>query len=195
MRTGFSFAAVSLAAAFLTVGPIPTGRASLLHPVQITTEYDHSAHLAGRTYSWGRVTMQVPGYQDVVKAAVDKNLRARGWQLVPTGGSATIFATGDISSEPQMTAFYSGPGAGWGQGWGAQGWGPGWKPGYGEPTWNALSRAGNNLVIDIWDTSSRQLLFRGVMDDDLSGVEKKNTKGLEQSLKKMFKKFPPKGKD
>ncbi len=187
-RTTFSFAALVSAA----VLACPAAQASLLHPVPIETEYDHSTHLAGRTYSWGSVTMQVTAYQDGVKAMIDKNLKARGWQLVPSGGSATIFATGDISSEAQMQAFYNGPGAGWGQGWGAQGWGAGWKPGYGEPTWNALSRAGNNLIVDIFDSSSHQLLFRGVMEDDLSGVEKKDTKVLQKSLKKMFKKFPPK---
>ena len=169
--------------------------ASLLHPIQVTTEYDHSAPLGNRSYSWGRVTMQVPLYQSVVQAAIDKDLAARGWQLAPSGGSATLFANGDIRNMQQLESFYSGldGDGGWGEGWGLHGWGAGWTPYYGVETANAMSTAEGHLVVDIFDSGSHRLLFRGVTGDDLSNTEKKNTEELDKGLKKMFSKFPPKG--
>jgi hypothetical protein len=158
----------------------------------VFTEYDHAAPLAGRTYSWGDLRLEVPLYTPVVRAAIDKDLAARGWQLVASGGSVTIFGTGNVRSETQLEDFYKSTGAGWAQGWGLNGWGPGWKPFYGEDTSSGMCSAASHLVIDMFDTGSHRLLFRGVMTSDFSRTQKKNTKNFDTSLKKMFKKFPPK---
>ena len=166
---------------------------SFLNPPITTTESDSAAALQRRTYSWGEVHMAVPQYEPVVRAAVDKSLQKLGWQLVPSGGSATVFALGDVRGEPELEADYTKQGGGWGAGqWGLQGLGPGWKPGYGEPTVNALGTSGSHLVIDIFDTPSHKLVFRGVLMEDISGTEKNNTKGLQKIINKTFKKFPPK---
>ena len=173
-----------------------TGTASQALPflpsTPIFTEYDHSAQLVRRTYSWGDLRMEVPLYTSVIRAAVDKNLAARGWQLVATGGSTTIFGTGNVRSETQLDDFYKSTGAGWAQNWGWNGWGPGWKPGYGEFTSNGMNRPESHLVLDIFDTGSHKLLFRGVMAADFSSTQKKIEKKFQTNLKKMFKKFPPK---
>ena len=98
---------------------------------------------------------------------------------------------GDVRGQDQLEDFYKGNG-GWGQPWSAQGWGAGWKPQYGEATFNALNVPENNLVVDMFDSGNHRLLFRGVLEDDLSGTEKKTTKLLNKNFKRMFKKFPPK---
>ncbi len=200
-----------LAAVFLAVAS--TSEASILDSIlpspSVTTEYDHSVPLANRTYSWGDLQMAVPQYAGVVRTAIDANLKKRGWQLVASGGSATVFAHGDIRGEEQLQSLYIGPKTGanaplgepagtsqapgtWGQPWGQQGWGAGWKPLYGEATFNALNVPENNLVVDIFDTGNHRLIFRGVLQDDLSGTEKKTDKQLSKTIKRMFKKFPPK---
>ncbi len=188
---------LALGAAVLAVAPF--AQASRLSRLflpgpDVTTEYDGSALLAHRSYSWGRITMQVPAYQGDVKAAIDKDLARRGWQLMPSGGSATVFVAGDVRGEGDVNTFYRGVGGDWAyQKWSWQGLGTGWKPGHGEPTFNAMTTAENHLVVDIFDKGSHQLLFRGVMGEDLSSTEKENTETLKDSLKRMFKKFPPKG--
>ncbi len=159
---------------------------------KVTTEYDHSAPLAGRTYSWGGLHMDVPEYEPAVHAATDKYLQARGWQLAPSGGSATIFVMGNVRGEPQLEKSYIEQGQGWGAGqWSPQGLGRGWAPTYGQATITALSTPESHLVFDIFDTSSHKLLFRGITVEDLSGTEKSNTKRIAQSIKLIFKKFPP----
>ncbi len=160
---------------------------------KVTTEDDRSAPLVRQTYSWGRVHMETPLYEPTVRAAVDKDLQARGWQLVPSGGSVAVYATGDIRSEAQLESIYGKQGPAWAAGqWGAHGLGPGWKPFYGEATNVALSTAESHLVVDFFDAQNHRLLFRGVAPDRLSGSRKQNTQGLEKALKLMFKKFPPK---
>ncbi len=187
-RTFLPFAAVALAATL----PLQGCFLPFLQP-KVTTEYDHSAPLARRTYSWGGVRMEMPQYAPTVRAAVDKDLQKRGWQLAVTGGSATVFAAGGIRGIGELEADSAKQNGGWAADqWGLQGLGPGWKPTYGEATINALGTAESHLVVDIFDTGSRRLLFRGVGPDRLSNTEKKNNKGLEESVKLMFKKFPPK---
>jgi hypothetical protein len=47
------------------------------------------------------------------------------------------------------------------------------------------------LVVDIYDTSSKQLLWRGLAHDQLSDKPNKDTKKLEKAVDKLFDKFPP----
>jgi hypothetical protein len=63
----------------------------------VRTDYDHGANFSSyHTYSWGTVKTSNPLNEDRVKAAVDKDLQAKGWQLVASGGSATVFANGNV---------------------------------------------------------------------------------------------------
>ncbi len=135
--------------------------------------------------------MSVPAYEPAVRAATDKYLQARGWTLMPSGGSATVFGMGNVRGEPQIESSYAQGGWGAGQ-WGPQGLGPGWSPNFGQAAATALSTPESHLVLDIFDRPSRRLLFRGVAAEDLSGTEKQNTKRITGSVKQMFRKFPPK---
>jgi hypothetical protein len=47
------------------------------------------------------------------------------------------------------------------------------------------------LVVDIYDTSSEHLVWRGLASDQLSDKPEKDTKKVEKAVDKMFAKFPP----
>jgi hypothetical protein len=47
------------------------------------------------------------------------------------------------------------------------------------------------LVVDIYDTASHHLVWRGLAHDQLSGKSDKDTKKLEKAVDKLFDKFPP----
>jgi hypothetical protein len=49
-----------------------------------------------------------------------------------------------------------------------------------------------NLVIDIFEAGTKNLLWRGLASEDLSSHADKNTRMLDGDLKKMFRDFPPK---
>ena len=47
------------------------------------------------------------------------------------------------------------------------------------------------LVVDMFDAKSKNLVFRGIAEDELSDNAEKNAKKLEKASTKMFKNFPP----
>ena len=170
--------------------------ASLAQAASVRTDYDHGANFENyHTYSWGSVKTDDPFYVSRIKQTVDKQLQAKGWQLVPSGGSTTVFAEGSVKNEKQVETYYNGLGGGWGRGWGWGGWGGRFGGGgFGTSTSTTTHQPVGNLVLDIFDSSSHQLLFRGIASSDLSNNSDKNTKNLNKDVDKMFKNFPPKGK-
>jgi hypothetical protein len=165
---------------------------SLIHPVHVTTGYDHSVPFAQRTWSWGEFKMAAAGYDLPVRTAITKELAKRGWQYVATGGNTTVFVWGDIQSQAQLDGDYDKYGQGWvAPVWGLQGLGSGWaKDEYGQLTHIALMKPGNNLVVDIFDTASHRLLVRAVGEDDLESTQKNNAKRLEKTIHKMLNQVP-----
>ena len=50
------------------------------------------------------------------------------------------------------------------------------------------------LVVDMFDTPTKKLIWRGTATDALSDKPEKNEKKLEKAVEEMFKHFPPKPK-
>jgi hypothetical protein len=166
----------------------------------VRTDYDHQANFSQyHTYSWGKVKAGDPFYVTRIQQAVNTQLQAKGWQLAPSGGSVTIFASDNLHNQQETQTFYDNLGGGWGPGWGAGwgwggwGWGGGWADqGLGEATTTTTNQSVSNLVIDLFDASTKKLLWRGLATEDLSSNAQKNTKSLDGDVAKMFKGFPPK---
>ncbi|WP_158615407.1 DUF4136 domain-containing protein [Acidipila sp. EB88] len=180
------------AALLLFIALTPPAQALPFFPPRVTSEYDHSASFRNRTYSWGDARMGVPLYVDSTRALIDKDFKKRGWQLVPSGGSTTVFLLGHTPDAQNVIDYYHQHGDLWAQNWSAQGWGPTWKTHYGELIYNAAGTAENHIVFDIFDTTTHQPIFRAVTAEDLSGTPKKNNKDLERRFKVIFKQLPKK---
>ncbi len=170
----------------------------------VRTDYNHKADFANfKTYSWGTIATQDQFNQSRIKSAVDRNLQADGWQLVPTGGKATVFAISNVKNEQQVESYYNGLGGGYGLGDGGWGWGGGWGggfgygfggDGFGETTTSVHNQRVGHLVVDIFDASNNRLLFRGVADSDLNKNSNKNIKNLDKDVKDMLDKLPKSAK-
>ena len=90
----------------------------------VRTDYDHTFNFSQyKTYSWGKVQTSNPFFVSRIQQAVDRKLQAKGWKLLPTSGSVTVFATDKIHDQQQVQTWYDGLGGGWGGGWGWGGWG------------------------------------------------------------------------
>jgi Domain of unknown function (DUF4136) len=48
------------------------------------------------------------------------------------------------------------------------------------------------LVLDMYDSKTNKLMWRGTAVDTVSSKPEKNEKKLEKGIEKMFEKFPPK---
>lgn len=160
----------------------------------VKSDYSHSADFAHlHTYSWGNVKTANPLYIDRVKQAVNQALQAKGWQMVPSGGDTTVFANGEIHDEKQLETMYDSFGPGWGGGWGWGGWGWGGGGGFGTATTMTTTQQVGSLVIDIFTVSDKKLVWRGIIQRDISEKAEKNMKGVDKDIQKLFKDFPPKG--
>lgn len=160
----------------------------------VRTDYNHKVNFEQfHTYSWGQVQTSDPLWVPRIKHAVDEALTAKGWQEVSSGGDITVMAVGSVHDQRQYQTFYSGLGPGWG--WGRPGWGGwgGWG-GTGISTTNVENTPVGTLVVDLYQSSDKQLVWRGTSSDTLSDKTENNIKNLHKNVDKMFEKFPPKEK-
>jgi hypothetical protein len=151
------------------------------------TDYDHKADFSRyHTYSWIGVKSSNPLWQDRITEAVDSALAAKGWTKVPSGGDAAISAIGTTKEQDTVETFYNGfPGWGWRAGW--------WGGMGGMTTTQVVPERVGTLTVDVFDGSSKQLIFRGQATDALSNNPDKNDKRMEHSVDDMFKKLPVHG--
>jgi len=149
----------------------------------VHTDFDRRISLSKyRTYSWAKVDMPDSAWSDRTVSAVDKALSAKGWSCVPGGGDVTIVAVGISQTQTELSTFYSGM-----QGWAWYGWGT--SMGMVIP----IQYRSGTLVVDIFDSHNKQLIWRGIATDTLHDEPDKNVGKLQDAVRKMFKKFPPEG--
>jgi hypothetical protein len=138
--------------------------ATALSAQHVKTHYDRSANFAQyKTYSWEQVKTREPLDVDRIKSAVNAALAAKGWTRVESGGDVWIVAIEG--------------------GWRWRGFGA-----FGPTTDTYEDRT---LTVDLFDTKTKKLLWRGSSTDRLSDNSDKNIKNLDKGVEKLFKKFPP----
>jgi len=146
---------------------------------KIATDYDHKANFAQyKTYSWAKVETPNSLWDQRVKDAVNSQLAARGWSQVPTDGDVVVSARGVIRDQQQLNTFYNG--------FGGRRFG-----GFGSSTTTVDTYKVGSLIVDMFDGSTKNLLWRGMASDTLSAKEDKNIKSLDKNVQKMFEHFPP----
>jgi hypothetical protein len=152
---------------------------------QVKTDYDRGANFGQyKTYSWEQVKTKDALDVDRIKSAVNAALAAKGWTQVDSGGDVSIIAIETTQNQQTLNTFYDGFGGGWG--WRRFGGG-----GFGEATTTTDTYKVGTLIVDLFDTKTKSLLWRGSSSDTLSNNSNKNIKNLDKGVEKMFKKFPP----
>jgi hypothetical protein len=150
---------------------------------QVKTDYDRGANFGQyKTYSWEQVKTKDALDVDRIKNAVNAALAAKGWTQVDSGGDASIVAMEITTNQQTLNTFYDGFGGGWR--W--RGFG-----GFGEATTTTDTYKVGTLIVDLFDTKTKKLLWRGTSSDELSNNSDKNIKNLDKGAEKMFKHFPP----
>jgi hypothetical protein len=148
----------------------------------VTTDYSHAVDFGHyKTYSWITVKVEDPLWEDRVMSAIDSQLAAKGWTKMPTGGDAAVAAYGSTHNHKTLQTWYTGFGGGWR-----------WR-GFddGMATTTVENTPVGTLMVDIFDSSTEKLIWRGIASDTLSGKPEKDEKKMEKAVSEMFKKFPP----
>jgi len=156
---------------------------------QVKTDYDRDADFNQyNTYSWQKVQTQNPLWVDRIKAAVNSALEAKGWMQVESGGDISIMAMEMTRSHQTLNTYYDNFGGGWG--W-RGGYGGGFGDGFGDSTTTESTYRVGTLVVDLFDSTTKKLIWRGSASDTLSDKSDKNIKNLDKGVEKMFDRFPP----
>jgi hypothetical protein len=148
--------------------------------MKVSTDYDRAANFAPlKTYSW-RVEQQLPNPLNAQRLvdAIDANLKAKGFTKVESGGDITVTYHAATDKSVDVQSFQSG---------GAYScWG-------GCMTSTTVTPVTlGTLIVDLVDTKSNKMLWRGSASDTVSGDPKENEAKINEGVHKMFEKFPPK---
>jgi hypothetical protein len=120
-----------------------------------------------------------------VLTEIDEAIAAKGWKKAAAGqADIDVVLNGATQTKRTANTFYSGGGYGYRYG------------GFGGATASTVVSEYNvgTLVVDMFDPKTKNLVFRGIAEDELSDKPEKNQKKLEKASTKMFKDFPPKKK-
>jgi Domain of unknown function (DUF4136) len=159
---------------------------------RIKTDYDRSTDFNQyKTFSWERVQTQDPLWVDRIKAAVNSTLAAKGWTQVESGGNVSIIAMEMTQTHQTLNTYYNSFGGGWG--WGRRFGGRG--DSFGESTTIPDTYRVGSLVVDLFDSSTKNLIWRGSLSDALSDKSNNNIKNLDKGVVKLFDHFPPSAKN
>jgi Domain of unknown function (DUF4136) len=151
---------------------------------QVKTDYDHSANFNQyKTYCWEKVQTKDPLLVERIKNAVNAALAAKGWTQVDADGDVSVVAMEIARNQQTLNTFYDGFGGGWR-----------WGGGFGDATTTTETYKVGTLVVDLFDTKTKNLIWRGSSSDTLSNNSDKNTKNLDKGVQKMFAHFPPQSK-
>ena len=154
--------------------------AGKLSAQQVKTDYDRSANFGQyKTYSWEQIKTQDPLMVDRIKSAVKTALAAKGFTEVPSDGDLSLVAMETTRDQQTLDTFYNNFGGGWR-------WG-----GFGDATTTTETYKVGTLVVDLFDTKTKTLVWRGSASDTLSNKSEKNIDNLDKGVEKMFKQFPP----
>jgi len=157
--------------------------ASLAFAQKVNTDYDHnfdfsSVHTFAVQFAtpWGNQLQQDRAKQDIIQ-----QLTAKGWTQAPDPATADVLVAvhGAVQQQKSLDTFYSGGGWGWGGG-------------MAQTSENVVNVG--TMVVDLLNTHTKKLLFRGTATDQLSSKPEKNTEKLDKAIEKMFKDFPPRPK-
>ena len=145
-----------------------------------------------KTYKWVFLK-DAPTANDLVtkqlKDAVDAELATKGLTKVDDD-TANLFIgyQAGVGQEKQFTSFSSD--WGYGGGWYRGGW---YGPGGGMTTGSTSTIYVGQLVLDMYDSANRDLVWRGVASKTLDSKAKpeKQEKNLAKAVKKLLKNYPP----
>jgi Domain of unknown function (DUF4136) len=169
---------------------IPAARAQ----DDLRADWNHSVDFSHfHSYSWGSIKVSNGFDADRIKQAVNGNLQTKGWQEVPNGGQVTIDVVDQIHNEQEAETFYAGLGGGWGGDWGWDRWSwSGSEPGgFGTATRTVPE---SHMVIDMFDSQSKKLLWRGISQREIQDNPDRNQKRIIDNIDRLLYSFPPEQK-
>jgi hypothetical protein len=141
----------------------------------VSVDYDRGVDFTKyRSYAWAPVkTVENPLIDRRIVAAIEGELAKKGWTKDSTSAGAVVLYQAAIDESRQLV---------------------GWSTG---PRWSGMGTIREEkvltgqMVVEIYDAATQQLIWRGIVSDAISDKPETNEKRLNAAVAKLFKKFPP----
>jgi hypothetical protein len=152
---------------------------------KVNVDYNHTTDFSKyRSFSWMKEPKtRNPLMKDRIIEFINDELMKKDLKLVPAGGDLSIAAHTATREEHTLETFYNG----------FPGWR--WHGGFSPTTVEVETYEVGTLIVDLFDTATKEVVWRGVASGTVSDNPDKNTKKLQDAVKDMFEKFPPKKSD
>lgn len=156
--------------------------ASTAFAQKVSMDYNKSADFAQyKTFMWIKEPKTTdPLMRQRVIDDVNSALAAKGLKLVTSDADLGIAAHAATKEERSLDTFYNGFGGGWR-----------WSGGFGSATTTVNTYEVGTLIVDLFDTHSKDAVWRATATKTLSDNPQKNAENLNKAVAKMFKDFPP----
>jgi hypothetical protein len=152
----------------------------------VQTDHDPAAQFSRyQTYTWREQPEKAPPLvRQRIVAAIDAQLRAKGWTQAPDGDVA-IAAHVATREEHSIDTFYDAPM------WSGWGWHHGWGIGMGYSRSRVRTYTVGTLVVDMFDARSRQAIWRGTAEGTVPDTPQGVNAAVDDAITRMFQDFPP----
>lgn len=154
----------------------------------VTIDYDHTVNfLKFKTYTWTKLHATDPTVEDRITIALNRDMGGRYMTEVPKGGDVSIIAVEATQDKQEFTTFYNSLGDfAWQRGWGSAGFLDS------QATLNDVPV--DTLIIDMYDTKTHKLLWRGTVTETVATSGDKNGQMIDKAVTLLIGKYPPKYK-
>jgi len=151
----------------------------------VKTDYNHQTDFSKyKTFTWIKEPKTTnPLMKQRIMDAINLQLGEKGLRLVADHADLGVSANTATREERTLESFYNGFPGGWR-----------WHRWYGPGSVTAYvdTYQVGTLVLDLFDTATKQVVWWGTASDTISDKAEKNTEHLNKAVVKMFKEFPPK---
>jgi hypothetical protein len=161
----------------------------LITPVNaqsVKTDYDRGVDFGSYgTYSWLNLHAHSAPWGARIKAAINATLASKGWNQIDSAGDVSIVVLEMTKEHQTLSSYYDQDFYG--------GWGWRWGGGFPDPpTGGEEVYEEGTLVVDLFDSRTKKLIWRGTSRNTLSGKLTDDDKKLKRDVNRLFTHFPPK---
>jgi Domain of unknown function (DUF4136) len=155
----------------------------------INIDYDHSVNFAKfKTYTWEKVHATDPSVEQHITIALNRDMGGRYMTEVSKNGDVTITVVEATKDKQEFTDFYNSLGDfAWQRTWGSAG--------FMDSPATVQDIPVGTLVLDMYDTKTHKLLWRGTIVLSASDIASKEAdQKADKAITELIGKYPPKYK-
>jgi hypothetical protein len=135
---------------------------------------------AYKTYMWiKQPNVSDPILKQRIVDVINAQLQAKGFRQVNEGADLGVAAHMATQEQKTLNTFYDRFGGGWR-----------WGGGFGSATTTVSTYEEGTLIVDLFDASTKQAIWRGTATEGISDNPEKQSKNIEKAAEKLFAKFP-----